>query len=258
MTKDKNIEYKRYNQRSYEELNRESPSLDLNVNGAEAIETAIRSPYLFYEEKLRELIKPGYQVLDLCCGNGIHSIAAAKCGGIVTATDIAENSLEIAAIRAKNAGISNMKFVVADAENLPFFDNSFDIVTCVGSISYVDLRIFTSEIKRVLKPGGFFVCLDSFDHNPIYRFNRFLHYLRGNRSFSTLQRMPNNKTVAFLREQFEEFDIYYFGIFSFLGFLGKMLPAERVKTIIDSLDKRFVVFRRYSFKILIVARKSTH
>lgn len=256
MTKDKNVEYIRYNKRSFEELNKNRSSLNLNSNGSDAIETAIRTPYLCYEDKLKMLIKPEYKVLDLCCGNGIHSITAAKLGGIVTATDIAENSLKIAEMRAKLAGVHNMQFIVADAENLPFSDTSFDVVTCVGSLSYVDLKIFTSEIKRVLKPGGFFVCLDSFDHNPIYRINRFLHFLRGNRSFSTLQRMPNTTTIQYLKEQFEEFEIHYFGIFSFLGFLAKFFSPENIKLLIDSLDKKLVVFKKHSFKVLIVARKS--
>lgn len=254
MTKDKNVEYIRYNQRSFEELNENK--INLNLNGSDAIEMAIRTPYLCYEEKLKKLIKPGDQVLDLCCGNGIHSITAAKCGGEVTATDIAENSLKIAEMRAKMAGVHNMKFIVADAEHLEFSNNSFDVIMCVGSLSYVDLKIFTSEIIRVLKPGGFFVCLDSFDHNPIYRINRFLHYLRGNRSFSTLQRMPNTRTIEYLREQFEEFEIHYFGIFSFLGVLAKIVSPKKIKSLIDSLDKTFVFFKKHSFKVLIVARKS--
>ena len=48
-----------------------------------------------------------------------------------------------------------------------------------------------NEIYRVLKPGGFVIIVDSLNNNPIYKFNRYLHYLRDNRSKDTLQRIPD-------------------------------------------------------------------
>lgn len=53
-------------------------------------------------------------------------------------------------------------------KNLPFRDNSFDIVTCVGSFSYIDHDVFIAEIYRVIKSGGELICLDSYNHNIIY------------------------------------------------------------------------------------------
>lgn len=250
---DKKLEYERYNQRSLKELEHNSVNLDLN--GAEFMSEVLRTPYLFYEEKIRENVQPGTTVLDLCCGNGVHSLTAAWAGARVTATDIAEKSLELAAIRAEKAGIDNMQFITADAEQLPFGDASFDVITCVGSLSYVDLEIFTAELRRVLKPRGTFICLDSFDHNPIYRVNRFIHYLRGNRSLSTLKRMPDASTLKYLEHKFSVMDIHYFGIFSFMGgILKKIVGGEKARKMIDRLDTRFNFIRRYAFKVVFVAR----
>ena len=54
-------------------------------------------------------------------------------------------------------------------ENLPFKNESFDIVICSGSLSYGDHKIVRNEIFRVLKNNSFFICIDSLDHNLIYK-----------------------------------------------------------------------------------------
>lgn len=223
--KDKELEYYRYNSRSAKELSLHDNKV--NAYGHEAIPYLLQSPFVLYEELIKTYVKEGSHVLDVCCGNGIHTLTAAKSGAFVTATDFAENSIELAKIRAKKAGVPGIKFLCADAEKLPFENNSFDIITCAGSLSYVDLKIFTGEVLRVLKPGGVFICLDSFNHNPIYRLNRFVHYLRGNRSFDTLKRMPDSKTIQYLHNQFKSLDISYFGIFSFAGGVLKKIVGEK-------------------------------
>ena len=67
-------------------------------------------------------------------------------------------------------------------ELLPFDNEIFDIVACAGGLSYGDNKLVLNEIYRVLKPKGMFICIDSLNENPIYKFNRYLHYLRGNRT----------------------------------------------------------------------------
>lgn len=251
---DKEIEYKRYNERSAKELSLQQGIIQ--VHGHEALPYLLQSPFILYEKLIRDNSKPGSEVLDLCCGNGVHSLTAAQSGALVTATDIAENSIELAKLRAKEAGVSGIRFLTADAEKLPFENHLFDMVTCVGSLSYVDLKIFTAEVLRVLKPGGLFICLDSFDHNPIYRLNRFIHYLRGNRSLSTLKRMPDSKTIQYLRTQFASLEINYFGIFSFAGgVLKKIVGEKKARNLIDQWDKRFSFFKKQAFKVVFIARK---
>ena len=152
MDTDKLIEYQRYNESSKNRLGtlNEAPLL---INGSSNFPSYLRSPYLYYEDLIKSAIKPEMRVLDLCCGDGIHSIGLGLLSNHVVATDIAENSLEIAKIRARIANVSTITFQKGDAEQLDFPDNSFDVVTCIGSISYVDLEKFTSEVLRVLKPG---------------------------------------------------------------------------------------------------------
>lgn len=194
--------------------------------------------------------------MDLCCGDGIHSINLGYLSNHVIATDIAENSIKIAKLRAKELNINSIQFLKGDAEDIQFPDNSFDVVTCVGSISYVELEKFTAEVLRILKPGGRFIALDSFNHNPVYRFNRYIHYLKGNRTISTLNRMPTEKTLAYLAEQFQSLEKCYFGIFTFIGpLLSKIFTKKTVKKIIDYLDTKMVLFKKNAFKIVLIATK---
>ena len=255
MDSDKQTEYQRYNQSSLDKFSSVNEDLLLTI-GAENFQPYLQSPYIFYEEILKRQIKPETTVLDLCCGDGIHSISLGYLSDHVIATDIAENSIELAKLRIKALNMNSIQFLIGDAEDIQFPDNSFDVVTCVGSISYVELEKFTAEVLRILKPGGRFIVLDSFNHNPIYRLNRYFHYLKGNRSVSTLNRMPSEKTLAYLAGQFQSFDKHYFGIFTFFGpLLSRFLGEIKVRSIIDYLDKKMSFLKKYSFKIVLMATK---
>ena len=174
----------------------------------------------------------------------------------VIATDIAKNSIEIAKLRAKAFNLNSIQFLTGDAEDVKFQDNSFDVVTIVGSISYVELEKFTAEVLRILKPGGRFIAVDTLNHNLIYRFNRYLHYLKGNRTLSTLNRMPNEKTLEYLAGQFQSLEKHYFGIFVFIGpLLSRFLKENQVRKVIDYLDKKMSLLKKYSFRIVLMATK---
>jgi demethylmenaquinone methyltransferase / 2-methoxy-6-polyprenyl-1,4-benzoquinol methylase len=109
-------------------------------------------------------IKTGDAALDLCCGTGDIALALAQNGAATTGLDFSPQMLEVAkARRAKNPRpeISNLKFLQGDAQQLPFPENSFDIVT----VGY-GLRNLTSwergldEMFRVARPGARIIVLD--------------------------------------------------------------------------------------------------
>lgn len=94
------------------------------------------------------------KVLDVAAGNGNASLAAARRFADVTSTDYVPALLEQGRRRAE-ADRLPMKFQVADAEQLPFPDASFDVVLSTYGVMFApDQERAAAEMWRVLKPGG--------------------------------------------------------------------------------------------------------
>ncbi len=252
---DKLIEQNRYNSSSKEKLN---SSFGTTSNlGSLAYPAYLQAPYVQYENLIADLAGQNKKIkqLDLCCGDGVHSFTAAFYGANVIALDYAENSILIAEKRAIELGL-DVEFRTCDVEDLPFEDNFFDLVTCIGSLSYLNHEVFLSEVKRVLKPGGVFICVDSFNHNIFYRLNRFYHYLKNRRSFSTLKRMPNNKLLQRLDELFKDIKVSYFGTFVFIcPFLKIFFDDNKVAMIVNKMDYLFPILNKFAFKVVIRVEK---
>lgn len=102
--------------------------------------------------------KPGMKVLDLASGTGEPAISlAARVGseGHVIALDLSGDLLEIARKRAEQRGFTNFVTQQADAHELPFSDQSFDLVTSrFGVMFFEDCEKALGEAHRVLKPGA--------------------------------------------------------------------------------------------------------
>jgi ubiquinone/menaquinone biosynthesis C-methylase UbiE len=100
---------------------------------------------------------PGMRVLDLASGTGEPGISLAqRVGpeGSVTAIDQSSELLEIAAERARNKNLSNFVTQQADAHQLPFPDQSFDLASCrFGVMFFSDAERALTELRRVLKAG---------------------------------------------------------------------------------------------------------
>lgn len=102
----------------------------------------------------RVAIQPGARVLDVACGTGNTAIPAAKRGASVTGVDIASNLLEQAKRRAVDEKVS-IQFHEGDAEELPFGDQSFDVVLSMyGAMFAPRPDRVAAELIRVCKPGG--------------------------------------------------------------------------------------------------------
>jgi SAM-dependent methyltransferase len=101
-------------------------------------------------------IQAGERVLDVACGTGNVSLPAAATGADVTGVDISPKLLEDARRNAANAGVE-IEFVEGDAQDMPFEDDSFDVVASTfGCMFAPDHAKTAAEMVRVLKPGGRF------------------------------------------------------------------------------------------------------
>lgn len=106
--------------------------------------------------------KPTDHALDVATGGGHTAIALAAHVAQVTATDLTPEMLRAAATEARRRAATNITFEAADAENLPFPDQAFEIVTSrIAPHHFPNPQRFVSEAARVLKPGGRFVLDDN-------------------------------------------------------------------------------------------------
>ena len=96
----------------------------------------------------------GLRVLEIGCGMGTDGAQFAKAGADYTGVDLTEAAIELSRKRFELFGLRGA-FRVADAENLDFTDESFDLVYSHGVLHHTpDTARAVREIHRVLKPGG--------------------------------------------------------------------------------------------------------
>jgi len=99
-------------------------------------------------------VAAGWRVLDVAAGNGNASLAAARRGCEVIATDYVDDLLEGALRRAEADGLA-LTTQVADAEDLPFEDGTFDSVLSTFGVMFTpNPERAAAELVRVCRPGG--------------------------------------------------------------------------------------------------------
>jgi SAM-dependent methyltransferase len=99
-------------------------------------------------------VLPGQKVLDVAAGTGNFALAAADRGASVTACDFSPHMLELGRSRSEAAG-KTVDWREGDAEELPFPDESFDVVASVfGAMFAPRPDRVASELFRVCRPGG--------------------------------------------------------------------------------------------------------
>lgn len=97
---------------------------------------------------------PGKRLLEIGCGLGTDLLQFARGGALVTGVDLTPASIELVKACFALHGLP-VHAQVADAENLPFEDNAFDVVYSFGVLHHTpDTQKALDEVYRVLKPGG--------------------------------------------------------------------------------------------------------
>jgi SAM-dependent methyltransferase len=115
-------------------------------------------------------------VLEVGCGLGGDGAKFARAGARYVGVDITRRAIELARRRFGLEGLSGL-LIVADAEDLPFADSSFDLVYSHGVLHHTpDIERAISEIHRVLRPGG--VAMVMLYHRASYNYYVNIMFLR--------------------------------------------------------------------------------
>ena len=129
-------------------------------------------------------VQSGNRALDLCCGTGDIALALARQGAETTGLDFSEKMLEVAKARSRKSeirpptsGFRPPVFIQGDAQQLPFPENSFDIVTVgYGLRNLARWERGLEEMLRVAKPGGRIIVLEfGKPTNALWRTVYFTH-----------------------------------------------------------------------------------
>jgi ubiquinone/menaquinone biosynthesis C-methylase UbiE len=98
------------------------------------------------------------QILEIGCGTGQFARALAARADKVFAIDLSSQMIRNA--RERSQGLSNIDFLHGDVMTHEFADNQFDCVATLTTIHHLPIEQLLEKIKRILNPGGVFVCLD--------------------------------------------------------------------------------------------------
>jgi len=143
--------------------------------------------------------RAGMKLLDVGGGTGDIAFRFLEAGGgEVLVYDINPEMLAVGRDRAIDKGhLKNIEFMEGDAEKLPFDDETFDAYTiafCIRNVTHIERAL--AEARRVLKPGGHFLCLE-FSHVAVPGLDKIYDTY----SFSVLPRL--GQMVANDRESYE-------------------------------------------------------
>jgi ubiquinone/menaquinone biosynthesis C-methylase UbiE len=147
------------------------------LEGIDDLEDMFRlRDYMATREMQLEDLK-GKKILEIGPGAGGHSALFAKYGAIMTSADITFSRAKATQVKFDLMGIlaKSCQSVQSDAENLPFDDNTFDIVYSNGVLHHTpDTEKAVRDVYRVLKPGGQAVIMLYCKASWHYWFNMFL------------------------------------------------------------------------------------
>jgi SAM-dependent methyltransferase len=177
-------------------------------------------------------VMSGKRVLDYGCGHGMAAVTLARAGAVVTAFDLSPGYVNESRERAR-ANRVKVECLVADGEELPFADESFDAVWGNAILHHLDLEKAGRELLRVMKPGGVAVFCEPWGGNPGLAFaRRFLPYAGKDRTAD--ERPLTKRDLLPLRAIFPSVRVEGFQL---LGMFPRAWRAGRVSGRSSRLDK---------------------
>jgi SAM-dependent methyltransferase len=197
----------------------------------------------------------GKAALDYGCGHGMATVVLARRGAIVTGFDISPGYVNEARRRAA-ANEVEAEFLVANGEELPFADESFDAVWGCAILHHLDLKCAGAELLRVLKPGGIAVFCEPWGGNPL------LEFVRQHLPYPGKGRTPDEQPLRSvhlnpLREFFPDMRVQGY---QFLGMTRRLFqrtprPGGRLDRWDGTLLRQFPALKNWCRYVVIQLRR---
>jgi SAM-dependent methyltransferase len=177
----------------------------------------------------------GRSALDYGCGHGMAAVTMARAGAIVTACDLSPGYVREARQRAVANGVV-VECVVADGEELPFADSTFDAIWGNAILHHLDVVQAGRELRRVLKPGGVAVFCEPWGGNPLLRFARDALPYPGKHRTADEQPLTL-RTLRPLRKLFSHMELYGFQL---LGMIRRLGTWSHLLPTLDAVDTQLL------------------
>jgi SAM-dependent methyltransferase len=220
-------------------------------NRVQKFYTVAENSFAFYKDRLTSAAG-GRDVLEYGCGQGSFAFLLAKLRDRVVGIDISDVAIDQARERARHEG-ATIDFRVMNAERLQLPCASFDLICGVAILHHLDLEAAFSEIRRILRPDGTAVFLETMGHNPLINlYRRLTPQLRTPDEHPLL--MPDLERA---RQSFRQVDLHFFNLSSLAAVpLWRLAMFDRTCRALHGLDS--VLFtglpfmRKYAWQVVMV------
>jgi len=195
-------------------------------------------------------------ILEYGCGFGLVSTLLARSGARVTAFDLSKECVLTAASQGEYSGVADhQNMTIAGGEDIPFKNESFDIVFGKSILHHLEIEPAKKEIFRVLKPGGKAVFIETLGMNLLLNIGRaFLPYKH--RPPRGVDKALNYKDI---HNWFEGYSSMTFKEIQFFAMLERVFGWDTEFPILRKLDlfllKNFKFLRRFCRYVVIYAIK---
>ncbi len=205
--------------------------------------------YLPLERSLLQTLPAGSVILDLGCGDGSHLELLAT-GGFAVGADTS--------LPALRRAVATSPVVAAEGEHLPFSAETFDLVYVSHVLHHAaDPRALLDEVRRVLRPGGKLMLIETCEDNPLMRLARTLRpeweSVPVRSRFRYAELLDDVRGAGFTIHATEQFNVLYW-VWGFAR--RKFRPLERLLGVVIRLELMVGRWlRRYSAYGYVVGSK---
>ena len=196
-----------------------------------AFEKLIDVPFVGDLHQARRMLS-GKAVLDYACGDGYFSVFLALLGAQVFGFDLSPRAIEVANLKAKSNCVNDRAhFAVLDASALALPSNWFDLALGVEALHHVVFYSnVSSELYRVMKPGGRVVFAENLGHNPL------LELLRRRFSLKAVETTLKYPDVESFGKPFHQLAFHELSLFFMVKRLfRRKLELSHVRTFLKGL-----------------------